>query len=244
MKIFLAISQVWISEQLCALLEKRLPADTLECMTDGQRLIERIMAERPKLVVLDPLLDGKDGISVFHDIRKMPAEKQPEVIVVSSLRSRSLLPELAKLQPSFYTTLPCDLRLLADRVICCCRERLRLQLEHCSTTEQTVTLILHAFGISARCKGWDYLHEGLIRLIYDPGYRFGLTKCLYPEIAKKYGTTKSCVERAMRSAIASAWAKEGILWQKIHFEDQPSNGEFLARVSDYLRNLMEEFLEE
>ncbi len=243
MKIFLAISQPWICEQLCMLLEKRLPDDALECITDGQLLLEQIIEKSPKLVVLDTLLDGRDGISVFHDIRKLPTDKQPEVIVVSSLRARGLLAELALLQPAFYTTLPCDLRLLADRVLYCCRERLRLRLENCTTLEQTITVTLHAFGISARCKGWDYLQEGLLRLLRDPNCRFGLTKRLYPEIAKKYGTTRGSVERAIRSAIASAWAKDGMLWQMILFEKQPSNGEFLARVSDYLRTIAKDLLE-
>ncbi len=244
MKIFLAISDQATSRILSKLLEKRLPADSLEIISDGEVLLRRIRAFEPYLVVLDILLETRDGLSVLRAVREMPVEKQPEIIFLSSLHSQQVLRAVARYQPACYVTLPCDIRFIAERVMYCCRERLRLQLENCTTWEQAIALALHACGISTRCKGWNYFMEGLKLLLWDPTYQQGLTKRLYPEIGKKYKTSQACVERAMRSAIHSAWMQPGIVWQRVLFYKQPSNGEFLATLANYLRGVLDIFREQ
>ncbi len=235
MKILLAISDEWTRDSLCHLLEKRVGSGMVEIITDGEALLRRVKARRSQLVVLDLLLEGMDGLAVLRAIRRLPAERQPEVMVVSSLRSRAVIAELAALQPSYYVTLPCEVKALADQVIGCCRERLYLHLESCTTAEQAVRVTLHALGIPARSKGWLYLQDGLLYLLSRPDEGISLTKILYPHIARRHRTTRSAVERAIRNAIAAAWEKDGLLWQDTLFpEGQPTNGEFLARVTNYL----------
>ncbi len=239
MKIFLATADQTTNTILFQLLKKRLPAGSLECVTDGELLLRRIKVSQPRLVVLDVLLEKLDGISVMRFIRSLPPEKQPEVIFLSSLHSKMVLGEVAKMQPAYYATIPCDVQGLSERILSCCRERLRMQLEVCTSREQAIAMALHACGISIRCKGWSYMMEAISRIMDDPNCQFGLTKRLYPEIGKQYGASQASVERAIRSAIHSAWQIPGIPWQQVMFHKQPSNGDFLSTIAKYLREVVQ-----
>lgn len=241
MKIVIAVPDPSLREALLQKLRKRLPDDALEVTANGRSLLEAVENLRPQLVVMDTLLPEMDGLSVLHELRRLPEACQPEVVLLSSLTSESILREVARLQPAYFTTLPCDVRHLAERILLCCREQVRLQLENCSSLEKAISQCLHNLGLAARSKGYLYAREAILRICYEPGLAHALTKCLYHDIARKFGTNPACVERAVRSAITAAWKRDGILWQRKLFLERPTNGELFTVVAELLR---EELLKE
>lgn len=235
MKIVLAVPEPALREALLLKLRKRLENNTLVVVTDGQALLDEIKSLHPQLVVMDTLLPVRDGLSVLHELRRLPKACQPEVILLSSLASEHLIREVARLRPTYFTTLPCDVQHLTDRILSCCREQIRMRMERCDDLERVITYLLHGLGLSARSKGYQYAREAILRIYCDSGLRHGLTKCVYPDIAKKFGTNSACVERAIRSAITAAWEKDGILLQRELFHEKPTNGELFTVVADLLR---------
>ena len=239
--IVIALPETTVRDALVKILRKRLSSDAWKIVESGRELEDAVMTFHPELVVMDTLLPEKDGLSVLYELRRLPEDQQPEILLLSSLTSDRIVAEVARLQPAYFTTLPCDVHHLAERILLCCRERIRLGLEHCTGPEQAIARCLHSLGLSSRAKGYPYAREAILRIYHDPSLAHALTKCLYPDIARKFGTKPACVERAIRSAIMVAWQKEGIPFQRMLFHERPTNGELFTAVADFLR---EELLEE
>lgn len=111
-----------------------------------------------------------------------------------------------------------------------------------STIENDVTEIIREIGIPAHIKGYQYIREGIIMAIHDMNMLNFITKLLYPSIAKKYKTTSSSVERAIRHAIEVAWGRGKIEVIEDLFgytvsagKGKPTNSEFIALIADKLR---------
>lgn len=235
MKIVIAVPEPSLREALLQKLRKRLSGDVLEIVFDGKALFDAVMTKRPELIVMDTLLPEMDGLSVLYELRHQPDLCQPEVILLSSLTSEHIVREVAQLQPAYFTTLPCDVQHLTERIILCCREQVRLLLEPCIGTEKAIAQYLRSLGISTRSKGYLYAREAVLRVSRDPALAHALTKRLYPDIARMFGTNAACVERAIRSAITAAWEKDGIPLQQWMFPEKPTNGELFTLVADLLR---------
>ncbi len=111
-----------------------------------------------------------------------------------------------------------------------------------NTIESDVTDIIREIGIPANIKGYQYIREGIIMAIFDMNALNFVTKLLYPTIAKKYKTTSSSVERAIRHAIEVAWGRGNLERIEEMFgytvsagKGKPTNSEFIALISDKLR---------
>ncbi|MBQ3403859.1 MAG: sporulation initiation factor Spo0A C-terminal domain-containing protein, partial [Oscillospiraceae bacterium] len=107
--------------------------------------------------------------------------------------------------------------------------------------ESIVTEIIHQIGIPAHIKGYQYLREAIILTINDMDIINAVTKVLYPAVAKKFGTTPSRVERAIRHAIEVAWDRGDVeILQKYfgytvsNIKGKPTNSEFIAMIADRL----------
>lgn len=108
--------------------------------------------------------------------------------------------------------------------------------------EKEVTDMIHDIGVPAHIKGYQYLREAIIMSVQDPLMISSVTKILYPTIAKKFQTTPSRVERAIRHAIEVAWSrgKMETLDQLFGYtintgKGKPTNSEFIALISDKIR---------
>lgn len=108
--------------------------------------------------------------------------------------------------------------------------------------EERVTILLHSIGIPAHIKGYVYIRCAVIESFYNSNYIGQITKALYPEIAKRYSSTPSRVERAIRHAIEIAWNRGSIdIINKIFgytinaYKAKPTNSEFIAMITDKLR---------
>ena len=108
--------------------------------------------------------------------------------------------------------------------------------------EERVTEIIHEIGVPAHIKGYQYLREAIIMSVNDMEMLISITKILYPEIAKKYQTTSSRVERAIRHAIEVAWSRgkmdtidELFGYTINNGKGKPTNSEFFALITDKMR---------
>ena len=108
--------------------------------------------------------------------------------------------------------------------------------------EQDVTDMIHEIGVPAHIKGYQYLREAIMMAVDDPGMISSITKILYPTIAKRFQTTSSRVERAIRHAIEVAWSRGRMETLDALFgytidtgKGKPTNSEFIALIADRIR---------
>ena len=107
--------------------------------------------------------------------------------------------------------------------------------------ERLVTPVIHEVGMPAHIKGYQYVREAIILTIKDATMINAVTKVLYPTVARRYNTTPSCVERAIRHAIEVAWNRGDLEVLQRFFgytisnaKGKPTNSEFIAMIADYL----------
>ena len=108
--------------------------------------------------------------------------------------------------------------------------------------EQDVTDMIHEIGVPAHIKGYQYLREAIMMSVEDPSMLSSITKVLYPNIAKKFQTTSSRVERAIRHAIEVAWSRgrmetlDALFGYTVNTgKGKPTNSEFIALIADRIR---------
>lgn len=108
--------------------------------------------------------------------------------------------------------------------------------------EKDVTDMIHEIGVPAHIKGYQYLREAIMMSVEDVEMLNSITKILYPSIAKKYQTTPSRVERAIRHAIEVAWSRgkmetlDALFGYTINIgKGKPTNSEFIALIADKIR---------
>ena len=113
--------------------------------------------------------------------------------------------------------------------------------------EHTVTEIIHEVGVPAHIKGYQYLREAIMMSVNDMDMLNSITKVLYPTIAKKFDTTSSRVERAIRHAIEVAWSRgkmdtidELFGYTVNNGKGKPTNSEFIALITDKIRLQMKQ----
>ena len=105
-----------------------------------------------------------------------------------------------------------------------------------------MTEILHQIGVPAHIKGYPYLREAILIAVADMDVINAVTKVLYPEVAKRFNTTASRVERAIRHAIEVAWDRGDLETLQKYFgytvsnvKGKPTNSEFIAMIADRLQ---------
>ena len=119
-------------------------------------------------------------------------------------------------------------------------DMLQIPVQH--DLEKDVTDMIHEIGVPAHIKGYQYLREAIMMSVADVEMLGSITKVLYPTIAKKYQTTPSRVERAIRHAIEVAWSRgrmetlDALFGYTINTgKGKPTNSEFIALIADKIR---------
>jgi len=209
---------------------------------DGQELLQMVREQKPDLIVMDIILAQMDGVEVLQSLSEM--EERPRVLVVSGL-ARGTMAELAvRYGADHYMTKPCRSEVICERI----RQLTGMDRESAQdmdrqySMESRVTAIIHEIGVPAHIKGYHYLREAILYSIDNMEAINAVTKILYPEVAKRYNTTPSRVERAVRHAIEVAWDRGDLETLQKYFgytvsnvKGKPTNSEFIAMISDKLR---------
>lgn len=215
--------------------------------SDGFELITLVKDTQPDIVVTDTLLPHKDGLAAIHAMDQLPLKKRPAYYVVSSFSSDNIVGEAMELGAVYFTVKPCDAQDLADRIARHNITEVRFvngkkALDQELDIEMRVTQIIHDIGVPAHIKGYQYLRESIIMTIHDMENINAITKVLYPTVAKRFKTTSSRVERAIRHAIEVAWDRGNVETLNDFFgytvsnsKGKPTNSEFISMIADRIR---------
>lgn len=224
---------------------------------DGLEALELIEEKQPDLVVLDIIMPHLDGLGVLERLNSMNLQKMPRVIVLSAVGQDKITQRAITLGADYYVVKPFDMDVFTKRI----REMFSggtsevqrkqvvsvVEPEYKSSKgpldlESEITTIIHEIGVPAHIKGYMYLREAITMVVNDMELLSAVTKELYPSIAKKYNTTASRVERAIRHAIEVAWGRgqvdaiNRLFGYTVHNEKgKPTNSEFIAIIADKLR---------
>ncbi len=213
--------------------------------TDGIAAISGIADKKPGYLITDILLSGYDGLSVVRKVREMSASTK--IIVLTALMSDDIASKAVQAGADYYMVKPCNFPLLKERMIELgenknggfgAREDFGAGF-HQVTLEEKISKIFINVGIPPHIKGYAFLREGVKMAVEEPSIINNITKKLYPLIGKKFNTTASKVERAIRHAIEVAWNRgriesiNNILGVRAYVgQEKPTNGEFIALVAD------------
>ena len=205
---------------------------------DGAEALRLARQEAPDLVLMDVLLPGLDGFGVLKQLREL--EKMPKVILVSAFCSDSVVSEAVELGASYFMFKPVERDALLDRMRALFSRDLPEE-RHPVELKNLVTSVIHEIGVPAHIKGYQYLREAIMIAVDDMDVINAVTKVLYPEVAKRFGTTPSRVERAIRHAIEVAWDRGDLETLQKYFgytvsnaKGKPTNSEFIAMIADRL----------
>ncbi len=213
---------------------------------NGLEVIEAVEQHQPDVVVLDIIMPHLDGIGVLERLNASNLSKRPKVIMLTAFGQESITQRVLQLGADYYVLKPFSLDVLANRVRQLANggtppiSVLTTQKDRNIDTE--VTAIIHEIGIPAHIKGYRYLREAILMVVDRVELLGGITKELYPTIARNHNTTPSRVERAIRHAIEVAWSRGNVetinklFGHTVNRErGKPTNSEFIAMVADKLR---------
>ena len=210
---------------------------------DGLKVLQKMLSVRPQVVLLDAFMPGLDALAVKQKYNAA-GERHTAFFVTGAFQSEEMVQELLDEGFAYYFVKPFDENVLASRVlkVALGHEKRVLVQTSVDSDELTVTEILHQIGVPAHIKGYQFLRDAILLTMDEPDYINAVTKRLYPEIAKKNGTTASRVERAIRHAIEVAWDRGDVdtlisyFGYTIHnLRGKPTNSEFIAMIADKMR---------
>lgn len=209
----------------------------LATASDGERALALARALEPQVIIVDVLLRKLDGVSFLRELKR--GGDMPQTIVVSSFISDAVAAETAALGVRYCFAKPCRMSDLISRIRDCAHPG-PVELTSCVYDTQ-VTNALMSFGISPHLQGFRYLREAICRNLKDGNATKGITKDLYPGLAKVFHTNAKCIERGMRNALDTAWdktppekrnARFGEMTE--HLPKRPSNSQFITLITEYI----------
>lgn len=212
---------------------------------DGAQVITRVRFDKPDIVVIDAFMLHVDALGVIGQINEMTDIKKPMIIVLSSVDNVHFESDILNSGADYYFLKPVDVEVLAQRISQLSGWKIKKNGSLNSKSDDVeiiVSDIMHQIGVPAHIKGYTYLREAIIMSINNTEMMGSVTKLLYPSVAKKYKTTSSRVERAIRHAIEVAWDRGDVDVLSSYFgytiqssRGKPTNSEFIAMIADKLR---------
>ena len=262
-KILIADDNYDFAMTLTNYLEKEETMEIVGRAKDGEEAYDLIMETNPDVVLLDMIMPHVDGLGVLERLNDTEMDKRPICIILSAVGQDKITQKALTLGAQYYIVKPFDISLLIKRI----KEIKFYQPTQTKTNyfmakeiksqyidiapeskkneenlEALVTNVIHEVGVPAHIKGYQYLREAIMMVVSDIDVINQITKQLYPDIAKKYKTTPSRVERAIRHAIEVAWGRgqtdtvENIFGYTVSAsKGKPTNSEFIAMIADKLR---------
>lgn len=228
---------------------------------DGEALLQVIEEKKPDVVLLDIMMPKMDGLAVMERVQRSGTMKKPSFIVLSSLAHPKITEDAFAFGADYYMLKPFDAKTMISRIKRVCDRNNRYYGEEPVVEvpfseqdlqvalESRVTQLIHNIGVPAHIKGYQYLRTAIMTVVKDAEMLEGITKILYPDIAKQYRTTANSVERAIRHAIEVAWERgnvdiiEDVFGYTVDCgKGKPTNSEFIALIADKIRLEMADML--
>ena len=220
---------------------------------NGEEMCQIIKDRQPDVVLLDLIMPKMDGLTVMEQVNQdNSVNKRPYFIVITAVGQERITEDAFNKGANYYVMKPFNNEVLLDRI-----KSVRKMFRNyekksengkmegtagAEDLESRVTNMLHEIGIPAHIKGYHYLRDAIIMAVKDMDVLNAITKILYPTVAKKYQTTSSRVERAIRHAIEVAWSRGKLDTLDELFgytvstgKGKPTNSEFIALIADTIQ---------
>ena len=221
----------------------------VETAYDGEEAYAMIMETKPDIVLVDIIMPKRDGLSVMQKLSDSHLAKKPMCIAVSVTGSERIMHAAQEAGAEYFLLKPQTEEAVYDTIRSFGTRAGRTEFEVVSSDEaksydleSLVTEFIHELGVPAHIKGYQYVRTAIMMVVENMELLNYITKQLYPVIAKKYSTTSSRVERAIRHSIEVAWSRgrpetmNRIFGYTIDTgKGKPTNSEFIAMVADRIR---------
>lgn len=245
-----------LNDELCEAIRTQSDMRLAAAAYDGEEAYKLILETRPDVVILDLVMPKLDGIGVLKRLGAAPLPKRPKIIVysissvaINMAASVSPMVDYCLLKPQSAERVFETVRDLAvpRSAVMQIASKAAAPADNAKEAdlETVVTDFIHELGVPAHIKGYQYIRSAIMMVVENMDLLNYITKQLYPEIAKAYGTTASRVERAIRHSIEVAWSRgkpevmNEIFGYTIHTgKGKPTNSEFIAMVADRIRLTM------
>lgn len=236
-KIFLADASRDFLELLASSLAEQTDLEVIGFAERGDVAYTYMSKNRPDILVTDLLLPGLDGLSMLRRLKGEGA--MPRTLILSAFISEATADTASRLGVDDYLPKPCNPATLIRRI----REIVNSAPSHprLINYELTIREALMRFGVNSHLNGFGYLLEGIYRVLEDRNSLHGVTKVLYPDLAKHFGTTPHCIERSIRSAVDKAWKAGSAESRRAYFGDlfdaftrSPTNIRFITAIADFI----------
>lgn len=220
---------------------------------NGEEMCQIIKDRQPDVVLLDLIMPKMDGLTVMEQVNKQEfVDKRPYFIVLTAVGQEKITEDAFNKGANYYIMKPFNHTILLDRIKSIRKkpavfekkneESIQEVSSRRENLESRVTNMLHEIGIPAHIKGYHYLRDAIMMAVNDMDVLNAITKILYPTVAKKYRTTSSRVERAIRHAIEVAWSRGKLDTLDELFgytvstgKGKPTNSEFIALIADTIQ---------
>lgn len=219
--------------------------EVVAMVSDGTEIADAVRANRPDLLVMDIIMPHKDGFMALEEIRQLEENIRPRVIVLTGLSREDFIARAMELGASYYMVKPFDMHLLYSRMMeIMGKDKASVRIEPDRNTaaeneDESITNLFLTLGIPAHIKGYQYLREAVHMVIQNRDVINRITKELYPGVARRFDTSPSKVERAMRHAIEVAWSRGRLDavnrmygYKVFDAMDKPTNGEFISCIAE------------
>ena len=250
-KIALIEDSLDICKALRKYLDEQICFEVVGMAHNGADGLDLLLNTPCDVALIDIIMPQKDGISVLEGLKNYPVIKKPACIMFTAVSHDGLTKKALELGADYFILKPFDMDVLARRILDihdhrAAREALRLKgeanaakpivMQPKELPENYISDILRRLGIPSNLNGYTYLKKAAVLAVEDPTRLTGITKVLYPEIAKKCETTPVRVERSIRHAIQTSWvngnakAYKDFLNYSSSKNEKPTNSHFISLV--------------
>ncbi|WHH59193.1 sporulation transcription factor Spo0A [Petroclostridium sp. X23] len=240
-RIVVADDNIDFADMLAEYLNSQPEFEVIGIANDGNEAYDLIKELIPDVAIIDVVMPHIDGLGVLEKLMFTNIHPKPIYIMLSSIGHDSTTQKSFILGADYYMAKPIDVSIVAKRI-----KLLFNSISKYSKSDNTgnnhdneviISEYIHDLGITLYPKGYLYVRDAIDMTIRDMNIIDSITKNVYPELAKRYKTMPSSVERSIRKAISEAWENGNAKMINL-FKYKPSNSEFVAKVADELRYIL------
>lgn len=216
--------------------------EVVDVAYDGEEALNKISSnyENIDLIIMDLIIPKMDGLSVLEELKKRNINLKS--IITTSMNSVDIISKCMEVGVNYYMLKPYNIENLEGHIVSILKSKSNKLTVNDKDLKQAITSLLHSLGIPSHIKGYMYIRDSIDLMYNNPSMMGAITKELYPEIAERYDTTSSRVERAIRHAIEVSWSRgdydvmESLFGNSVDYDRaKPTNSEFIATLADKLR---------
>lgn len=242
-KVLMIDDNIALTEMVKEYFKDNKKIEIVSCCNNGEEGLKVITNKETEfdIILLDLIMPKKDGVAVLEELKRQKITRN--IIVETSYNSPEVIRNVSEYGVNYYILKPFELSDLENRILDVFKrlDRKSINLIH-NNLEISITRMLHELGMPSHIKGYQYIRDGIAMIYNNPEIIGGITKELYPDVATKYNTTVSRVERAIRHAIEVSWNRgnwdlmEEIFGHSVDIDKaKPTNSEFIVTIADKLR---------